>query len=131
MHRHFDVLALYWNPAVSGKVVDPFDVTGAVTVLFSVFTHVIVCATALKSRIRTITIIPSTALVVVIVIVRVAAELFVTVLIREVIGTVAAFPDAVIALLVVTICENVCIPVNVCAASVLAIVAVVVGNVYV
>lgn len=80
-------------------MVEPFDVVGAETVLFSVLTHVIVCATAEKSRIRTIEICPSEALVVVMVIVSVAAELFVTVFSREVIGTVAALPEAVIALL--------------------------------
>ena len=68
---------------------------------------------------------------VVIVIVRVAAELLVTVFTFEVMGTVAAFPEAVIALLVVKTCENVCVPVKVCAASILATVAVVEGNVIV
>lgn len=61
------------------SVVEPFDVVGADTVLFSVFTHVIVCATAEKSRIRIKCICPSVAPAVVSVIVRVAAELFVTV----------------------------------------------------
>jgi len=122
---------LNWNNAARGSVVDPLLVVGAVPSPFSVFTHVIVCATAEKSRTRTCTSCPSTALVVVIVIVRVAAELLVTVLIREVIGTVAAFPEAVMALFVVTICENVCVPVNVCTASVRAIVADVEGNVIV
>lgn len=42
IHLHLDVPALYWNNVVTGSVVDPFDVTGAVTVLFSVFTQVIV-----------------------------------------------------------------------------------------
>lgn len=49
------------------------------TELFSVFTHVIVCAAAEKSRIRIKCICPSVAPEVVSVIVRVAAELFVTV----------------------------------------------------
>jgi len=34
------------NPTVSGNVVEPFDVVGAVTVLFSVLTQEIVCAAA-------------------------------------------------------------------------------------
>lgn len=51
MHLHFEVAELYINPTVNGKVVDPFDVVGAVTVLFSVFTQDIVCATAEKSNI--------------------------------------------------------------------------------
>lgn len=54
--RHFDVLALNMNPTVRGNVVDPFDVVGTETVEFSVFTHEMVCATALKSRILTMTI---------------------------------------------------------------------------
>lgn len=49
---------------------------------------------------RTMSNCPSTALVVVIVIVKVAAELFVTVDNLDVTGTVAAFDVAVIALLV-------------------------------
>jgi hypothetical protein len=112
-------------------VVDPFEVVGAVIVLFSVFVHVIVCATPVASKIRTMTSCPSVALVVVNVMVRVAAELFVTVFIFEVIGTVAAFPEAVIALLVVSTCVNVCVPVNVWAASVRATEALVEGNVIV
>ena len=123
--------ALYINPTVNGKVVEPLEVVGAVTELFSVFTQVMVCATAEASRILTIINWPSTALVVVIVIVRVAALLLVTVLRREVIGTVAALLEAAMALLVVTICEKVCVPVKVWAASVRAIVADVLGNVIV
>lgn len=42
IQRHFDVLALYWNPAVTGNVVDPFEVIGAAIVLFSVLTQAIV-----------------------------------------------------------------------------------------
>jgi len=125
------VLVLNWKPTVNGKVVDPFEVVGAVIVLFSVFVHVIVCATPVASKIRTMTSCPSVALVVVNVMVRVAAELFVTVFIFEVIGTVAAFPEAVIALLVVSTCVNVCVPVNVWAASVRATEALVEGNVIV
>lgn len=30
MHRHLEVAELYMNPTVSGDVVDPFDVVGAV-----------------------------------------------------------------------------------------------------
>lgn len=62
-----------------------------------------VWAAAEKSNTRTSIIIPSTAFVVVIVMVSVAALLLVTVLILLVIGTVAAFHTAVIALLVKTI----------------------------
>lgn len=113
MHLHLEVAELYINPTVNGNVVEPLEVVGAVTLLFSVFTQVIVCATALKSRMRTMIIMPSTALVVVMVIVSVAAELLVTVLNLEVIGTVAAFPEAVMALLVVTIWAKVWMPVNV------------------
>lgn len=82
-------------------MVDPFEVVGTMTVLFSVFTQAIVWATALKSRIHTIETWRLIADVVVMVIVKVAAELLVTVLIFEVIGTVAALVEAVIALLVV------------------------------
>lgn len=49
MQRHFEVCVLYMKPTVRGRVVEPFDVVGAVTVLFSVFTQVIPSATALKS----------------------------------------------------------------------------------
>ena len=49
MQRHFDVALLYINPTVSGKVVEPLDVVGTETVLFSVFVQPIVWATALKS----------------------------------------------------------------------------------
>ena len=70
---------LYMNPTVRNNVVDPFDVVGAVTVLSSVLTHAIVWATAVWSRILTITNCPSTADVVVMVIVRVPAASFVTV----------------------------------------------------
>ncbi len=93
---------MYWNSAALGSVVLPLEVAGTVASPFSVFTHVSVCATAEKSRTLTWTSIPSTAEVVVSVIVSVAAELLVTVEIREVIGTVAAFPVAVIALFVIT-----------------------------
>lgn len=122
---------MYINFTVNGKVVEPLEVVGAVIELFSVFTHVIVWVAALKSKILTVNSCPSTALAVVIVIVKVAAELFVTVLSEDVTGTVAALPEAVIALFVVITAENVCEPVNVCAASVLAIVALVVGKVIV
>ncbi len=88
------------KPTVNGSVVEPFDVVGALIVLFSVFTQVIVCAAAEESSILTMVICPSTAEVVVMVIVRVAAELFVTVLSLAVTGTVAALPEAVIALFV-------------------------------
>lgn len=81
-----------------GSVVDPLEVVGAATILSSVFTHVIVCATADASRIHTTETCLFTADVVVIVMVRVAAELLVTVFTLEVTGTVAAFPDAVMAL---------------------------------
>lgn len=57
---------------------DPLEVVGALTSLFSVFTQVIVCATAEKSSIFTHTICPATADAVAIVIVRAAAELLVT-----------------------------------------------------
>jgi hypothetical protein len=86
---------------LKNNVVEPLDVVGAVTPLFSVFTHVIVWAAALKSNILTVNLCPSIALAVVIVIVNVAALLFVTVLIADVTGTVAALPTAVIALFVV------------------------------
>ena len=86
---------------MTGSVVEPFEVAGTDTVLFSVFTQVNVCAAAEKSKILTNVNCPSVADVVVIVIVRVAAELFVTVFTLEVIGTVAAFAVAVIALLAV------------------------------
>jgi hypothetical protein len=42
MHRHLDVEPLYMKPTVRGRVVDPLDVVGAETVLFSVFTQLIV-----------------------------------------------------------------------------------------
>jgi len=100
-------------------------------VLFSVLTHVMVCATAEKSNICTTRVCMFTALAVVRVIVRVAAELLVTRLCLDVTGTVAALPEAVIALAVVITCENVWVPVKVCAASVRAIVAVVEGKVIV
>lgn len=129
--RHFEVALLYMNPTVKGKVVEPFEVVGALTVEFSVLTQVIVSVTPLKSKIRTIEVCPSTAPVVVIVIVRVAAELFVTVFTFEVTGTVAALLVAVMALLVEIICVVVWTPVNVLAASVLANVAEVDGKVYV
>lgn len=112
-------------------MVEPLLVVGTAMELFSVFTHVIVCAAALKSRTLTVNICPSTALAVVMVIVSVAALLFVTVLMAEVTGTVAALPEAVMALFVVITWLNVCVPVNVCAASVLAMVAVVDGKVMV
>ena len=99
------MFALYWKPTVSGKVVEPFDVVGTETLLFSVLAHTRVWETALKSKMRTMTICPSTALAVVIVSVNVAAELFVTVVIRYVIGTVAALAVAVKALLVLMICK--------------------------
>lgn len=49
MQRHLEVAALYWKPTVRGRVVEPLEVVGAITILFSVFTQVIVCVTALKS----------------------------------------------------------------------------------
>lgn len=49
MQRHFDVEPLYIKPTVKGNVVEPLDVVGAVTLLSSVFTQEMVCATALKS----------------------------------------------------------------------------------
>lgn len=113
MQRHLPVFELYWNKAALGSVVEPFEVVGAVASPFSVLTHVIVWATAEKSSTRTCEICPSTALAVAIVIVMVAAELFVTVLTFDVIGTVAAFPDAVIALLDAITCGIVCTPVHV------------------
>ena len=125
------VAELYMNPTVSGRVVEPLDVVGAETVEFSVFTHVIVWATAVASRICMITGCIFTAEVVVKVIVSVAAELLVTMLFFEVTGIVAALAVAVIALAVVMTCENVCVPVNVWAASVRASVADVVGKVIV
>lgn len=91
---------MYIKPTVNGSVVEPLEVVGAVTVLFSVFTQVMVWAAAEESRMRTTDIWPSVAEVVVIVMVRVAAELLVTVFSLCVIGTVAAFPDAVMALFV-------------------------------
>ena len=78
MHVHFVVPELNINPAVTGVVVDAEVSTGAVTVLFSVFTQVIVCAAALEGRTFTIRSCPSVAEVVVIVIVKVAALSFVT-----------------------------------------------------
>lgn len=93
---------MYWNNAALGSVVLPLEVAGTVASQFSVFTQVSVCATAEKSRTLTCISIPSTADAVVSVIVSVAAELFVTVEIREVIGTVAAFAVAVIELFVIT-----------------------------
>jgi len=54
-----------------------------------------------------------TALVVVIVIVKVAAELFVTMFLPDVTGTVAAFPEAAIAFAVRIVWEKVCVPVKV------------------
>ncbi len=83
--------------------------------LSSVFTQVIVCAAADESNIRTTVICPSTALAVVIVMVRVAAELFVTVFKRNVTGTVAALPEAAIALLTSTMLLNLFCAVQVCA----------------
>lgn len=84
-----------------GSVVLPFEVVGTLASLFSVFTHVIVCATAEKSRICTITGCIFTAPLVVSVIVSVAAELFVTILFLLVTGIVAAFQLAVMAFAVV------------------------------
>ena len=47
MQRHFSELAfpLYWNPTDNGDEVEPFDVVGAETVLFSVFVQVMPLAT--------------------------------------------------------------------------------------
>ena len=42
MQRHFDVALLYINPTVRGRVVEPLDVVGTETVLFSVFVQPIV-----------------------------------------------------------------------------------------
>lgn len=92
-------------------MVDPFEVVGTTTVLFSVFTNTRVCATPLKSKIRISESAPSTALVVVIVIVSVAAELLVTLCSLCVIGTVAAFAVAVIAFTVQITCFSVCVAV--------------------
>lgn len=131
MQRHLEVPAFHLNPTVKGKVVEPLEVVGAVTVLFSVLTHVIVWATPEKSNITTITISPSVALVVDIVIVIVAAELFVKLFILFDLVTVPAFEDTEIVAGVVSICAKVCSPVNVWAASVRAIVAEVDGNVIV
>lgn len=97
------------------KVVDPFDVVGTLTVLFSVLTHVIVSATPLKSRMRTIVIWPSTALEVAIVIVIVAAELLLNVLSRDVTGTVPAFVVTETALLTSIMLLNLFCAVHVCA----------------
>lgn len=55
-HLHFEVALLYMNPTVRGRVVEPFEVVGALMVLFSVFTQVMVWATADASRILTIVI---------------------------------------------------------------------------
>ncbi len=131
MHRHFDVPAFHLNPTVSGSVVEPFDVVGAVTVEFSVFTHVIVCAAAEESRMTTITMSPSVALVVDKVIVIVAAEELVKLLILFERVTVPALEVTVMVAGVVRICANVWMPVKVCAASVRAIVALVEGKVIV
>jgi len=49
MQRHRLVLPLYWNPTVTGKVVEPFDVVGTEEVLFSVLVQPMVCVAALKS----------------------------------------------------------------------------------
>ena len=70
---------LYWNHTALGRVVEPFERIAAVPSPFSVFTHVIVCATAEKFSTRTILISQSIAPTVGRVIVRVAAELFVIV----------------------------------------------------
>lgn len=99
--------------------------------LFSVFTSVRVCATAEESRICTTHVCMFTAPEVASVMVSVAAELLVTMLWREVTGTVAAFPEAVIAFAVVITWANVCVPVKVCAASVRATLALVPGKVIV
>lgn len=96
MHLHLEVAELYINPTVSGNVVDPLEVVGAVTVEFSVFTQVMVCATAEKSFILTITISPSAAEVVDIVIVIVAAEELVKLFTRLVLVTVPALEVTVI-----------------------------------
>lgn len=91
---------LYWNNTDRGKVVDPLEVVGALTVEFSVLTQVIVCATALKSSTNTSENCLLTALAVAKVMVKVAAELFVTVFTTDVMGTVAALLEAAMALLV-------------------------------
>ncbi len=80
----------------------------------------IVCAAAEKSNTLTVVTCPSTALAVVSVMVSVAAELFVTVVSEAVTATVAAFPEAVTAVFVITSEAIVCVPANVCAASILA-----------
>ena len=98
MQRHLDVWALYINPTVRGRVVDPLEVVGTLIALFSVFVHPIVCAAALKSYIRTIVIWPSTAPVTAIVIAIVAAELFVKVFNLTETGTVPALDVTVTAL---------------------------------
>lgn len=85
------------KPSVKGSVVEPFVVAGGVTVEFSVFTKVNVCAAALKSNTCTTQVCMFRALVVARVIVSVAAELLVTMFRLDVIGIVAAFVVAVIA----------------------------------
>jgi len=104
---------LYWNKTDSGSVVLPFEEVGTDIVLFSVFTQAIVCTTAEKSSTHTSTICLLTAPDVVSVIVRVDAELFVTVFVLKVTGTVAAFAVAVIALFVHITCAKVWTPQNV------------------
>jgi hypothetical protein len=42
IHLHFEVPPLKMNPTERNKVVDPLEVVGTETVLFSVFTHEIV-----------------------------------------------------------------------------------------
>ena len=69
---------LYINQTVRGSVVLPFVLAGTTASLFSVFTQVIVCAAAEKSYILIRWSCQLVALVVVRVIVKVAAELFVT-----------------------------------------------------
>ena len=49
IQRHLVVALLNMKPTVSGNVVEPFDVVGTLTELFSVFTQLIVSATPEKS----------------------------------------------------------------------------------
>lgn len=88
------------KPTVNGKVVEPFEVVGTDTPLFSVFTQVIVSATAEKSYMRTINGWPSIALAVVQVIVIVAAEELVNVFNLKLTDVEPAFVVTVTALLI-------------------------------
>ena len=98
MQRHLLVRGFHLNPSVLGEVVEAFRFALGVTSEFSVFTQVIVCATADEGRLWTIRVSPAAALVVDSVIVIPAAELFVTTLFLNALVTVAALAVAVIAL---------------------------------